>query len=388
MKIVHICLACFFPDNYSYQENLLPKFHKKMGYDVEVIASLQTFDENGKITYLKFSEPYYNENNIKVTRLRYKSSSKIYHILRKYNGLYDALNKANPDILFIHGVQFMDINIIRNYAKEHTNLTIFIDNHADFSNSAKTFISKVILHRLIWRHYAHKIEPYVKKFYGVLPARVEFLKKVYGLPEDKVSLLVMGVDDELCDSVKQNNYRYILRKQYNIKDDDFLIITGGKIDLYKTQVLLLMQAIKSINVNRIKLLVFGSVVTELKKDFTSLVDNQKIIYVGWLNSERIYQFLSMGDLAVFPGRHSVLWEQAAGMGIPMIVKYWEGTTHVDLGGNVIYIEKDSIEEIKKIINTIYNDKYLYKTMKEKDKYGEEYFSYYNIAKRSIGYDEL
>ena len=49
MKIVHLCLASFYPDNYSYQENLLPKFHKELGYDVEVIASTQSFDEYGKV---------------------------------------------------------------------------------------------------------------------------------------------------------------------------------------------------------------------------------------------------------------------------------------------------------------------------------------------------
>ena len=29
MKIVHLCLGCFYIDNYSYQENMLPKFHKE-----------------------------------------------------------------------------------------------------------------------------------------------------------------------------------------------------------------------------------------------------------------------------------------------------------------------------------------------------------------------
>ena len=48
MKVVHLCLGSFFPDNYSYQENMFPKFHKQLGYDVEVIASLVSFDKNGK----------------------------------------------------------------------------------------------------------------------------------------------------------------------------------------------------------------------------------------------------------------------------------------------------------------------------------------------------
>ena len=42
----------------------------------------------------------------------------------------------------------------------------------------------------------------------------------------------------------------------------------------------------------------------------------------------------------------MFWEQVAGMGIPMVCKYWEGTTHVDCGGNVKFLYRDSVEEIK------------------------------------------
>ena len=72
MKIVHLCLGSFYPDNYSYQENLLPKFHKELGYDVEVIASTQSFDKYGKVCYLSTVGTYQNEYDIKVTRLPYK----------------------------------------------------------------------------------------------------------------------------------------------------------------------------------------------------------------------------------------------------------------------------------------------------------------------------
>ena len=44
MKILHLMLACFYIDKYSYQENYLPKYHKKQGHDVEIIASLFTFE--------------------------------------------------------------------------------------------------------------------------------------------------------------------------------------------------------------------------------------------------------------------------------------------------------------------------------------------------------
>ena len=167
MKIVHLCLCSFFPDNYSYQENMLPKYHKKLGYDVEVIASTRSFDEQGKPCYLDNVGTYQNEYGIKVTRLPYKSNSTIWKRLKRYIGVFDAISKADPDILFIHGGQFLDIDQVVKFLKDHKDVTVFVDNHADFSNSATNWFSKNILHKIVWKHTEHKIEPYTKKFYGV-----------------------------------------------------------------------------------------------------------------------------------------------------------------------------------------------------------------------------
>lgn len=57
---------------------MLPKFHKKQGYDVEVIASLETFDKDGKPCLYSGKKKYINENDVYVTRLNYKNPQKIY----------------------------------------------------------------------------------------------------------------------------------------------------------------------------------------------------------------------------------------------------------------------------------------------------------------------
>lgn len=119
MKIVHLCLGCFFPDNYSYQENMLPKFHKQLGYDVEVIASLVTFDKNGKGTFLPYGSSYINEYGIPVTRLDNRRPLKLYRKLKRFIGTYEVLEKSAPDILFIHGCQFMDMDKVVEYLKVH-----------------------------------------------------------------------------------------------------------------------------------------------------------------------------------------------------------------------------------------------------------------------------
>lgn len=384
MKVLHICLGCFFPDGYSYQENMLPKFHKQLGYDVEVIASLVTFDENGQGTFLSKGSIYQNEYDIQVTRLDYKKPVKIYQKLKRFVGLYGALEKANPNIIFVHGCQFMDIDILVKYIKKHQNIKVFVDNHADYSNSATNFLSKYLLHRILWKRCAQMINPYTKKFYGVLPARVDFLSENYGLPKEKIELLVMGADDDKVQEAKQENVIQGLRKKYNIGKEDFLIVTGGKIDEFKTQTLLLMEAVKKINRPELKLIVFGSVTLGLKEKVNQLSDGKIVQYIGWVKSEDSYRYFAAANLVVFPGRHSVFWEQVAGTGIPMMVKYWKGTDHVDIGGNLIFLYNDSKEEISDRICELLDNRELYVNMKNvaSEKAGT-IFSYKDIARRSI-----
>ena len=147
---------------------------------------------------------------------------------------------------------------------------------------------------------------YTKKFYGVLPVRVDFLKDVYGLPADKCELLVMGADDELVEKAKTSGARERIREQYGIKEDDFLIMTAGKIDQWKTQTLLLMQAVQNIKKGHVRLIVFGSVTQELMEQVKALADGTKVQYIGWVLSKDSYDDFEAADLVVFPGRHSVM----------------------------------------------------------------------------------
>ncbi len=384
MKVVHLCLGCFYPDNYSYQENLLPKFHKELGYDVEVIASTQSFDEHGKVCFLDKTGSYQNEYDIKVTRLPYKSNSSLGHKLKRYIGTYEAIEKACPDILFIHGCQFLDIDQAVKYLKKHPEVKVFVDNHADFSNSATNWVSKNVFHKILWKGCAHKIEPFTAKFYGVLPVRVDFLKDIYELPADKCELLVMGADDELVEKAKTSGARERIRKQYGIEDDDFLVLTGGKIDQWKTQTLLLMQAVQNIKNEHVKLIVLGSVTQELMDKVKALADGSKVQYIGWIQSKDTYEYFEASDLAVFPGRHSVMWEQVVGQGVPMLVKDWPGTHHVDIGGNVRFLKRDSAEEIQGEIERLLENPDAYKKMKSvAQEKGMQVFSYRDIARRAI-----
>ena len=138
MKITHLSFVSTFSDGYSYQENILPLYHKKLGHEVSVITSQQVYNEEGELCFTGKTE-YLNEYGIPVLRLKYKKPVKIYVKLRRFSGLYEALEKAETDILFIHGCQFLDIDVVVEYLKKHPRVSVYVDNHADFSNSARNW---------------------------------------------------------------------------------------------------------------------------------------------------------------------------------------------------------------------------------------------------------
>lgn len=382
MKIVHICLSGAVTDGFAYQDNLLSKYHKMLGYEVSFITSRWIYNDKGEISRTD-KNCYYNEDGVKMIRLQNRQGEAYEQKFKHFCGLTEALNQEKPDILFIHGPQFLEMPEVVRYVKKNQ-VTVYVDNHADFSNSGRNFLSKYILQGVIWKHMAQSIKPYTKKFYGVLPARVDWLKNMYGLPDEKCELLVMGADDEAVQQALSSESRHNFRRKYGIKEDDFLIVTGGKIDSFKLQTLLLMEAVQNIDRDDLKLVVFGSVQKDIQPQLEKLCDGEKVQYIGWAKGNQSYEFMGAADLVVFPGRHSVYWEQAAGLGIPMLCKYWDGTTHIDLGGNVEFLKEDSVSEIKGKIEKLIENPEKYNQMKlVSEEKGMEIFSYKKIAERSL-----
>ena len=387
MKIVHICLSGGgYTEGLTYQENIIPKYQIREGHEVALITTEYCLHE-GNWGLCNTEKDYFNNYGLHVIRLpfAYNLPYKINKQIGIFNGTMQVLEKLKPEVIYVHNIQFQDIRTIARYKKKHRDVKVYVDNHADFSNSARNWVSQNILYRFWWKPCAKKIESCTEVFWGVMPSRIAFLQNVYGIAASKTDLLVMGADDECVERAASPEVKKRVREQFHINESDFLIVTGGKIDAFKTQTLLLMEAVRNIQSHKVKLLVFGSVDENLKEQLLKLTDGKKVQYIGWAKGEQSYEYFAASDLVVFPGRHSVYWEQVVAQGIPMLCKYWDGTTHVDIGGNVDFLTKDSTQEIQKKLEELLNNPKKYEQMKNaaNGKRKEE-FSYARIAKKSVG----
>ncbi len=386
MRITHICLVEGYTEGLNYQENMIIKYQAKEGHRVSLITTDHCFTE-GVWGVCETESDYLNPQGVRIIRLPFLFP--VPYALNRKIGIFKntvkVLEELRPDVIFVHNLQFWDVKEIVQYKKKHPEVTLYADNHSDFSNSARNWIARNVLYRFWWKPCAKKMEPWTEKFFGVLPARIDFLENVYGIAHEKTDLLVMGADDECVQKAAQPKVKKRIREQFHIDEKDFLIVTGGKIDAFKTQTLFLMEAVQRIKSDKVKLLVFGSVEENLKEPLLKLSDGSKVQYIGWAKGNQSYEYFGAADLVVFPGRHSVYWEQVVAQGIPMVCKYWEGTTHVDIGGNVEFLYKDSIEEIQEKLEEIIRHPEKYNEMKKKAKgTGKEEFSYVKIARKSIG----
>lgn len=379
MKIVHLCLSAFFIDNYSYQENILPKYHVKFGHSVTVIASLFSFNGKGEGYYMDGYTEYDDKNGFHVIRLPYKFPQKVNRTLRHYEGFSEVLEKEAPDLIFSHNVSYGDITVLIKYLKKHPEVKVYADNHADYINSAKNFASKKILHPIIWRYYAKKLEPYLEKCFGVTPMRCRFLTDMYHINPNKVDYLPMGVDDDSIPKDRQKVFERI-RNELNIPLDDKVIITGGKIDRLKNTDIL-VSAFQSIGDSHMHLIVCGTFTEEMSSLEEAIKNIPQIHYMGWCDANRVIDCMLASDMACFPGTHSTLWEQSVGLGLPAIFKLWHEMEHVNINDNCIFVKGDDTKELELSIKKIFTK---YNEFRAASSIAAQSFLYSNISRRAIG----
>ena len=261
---------------------------------------------------------------------------------------------------------------------------LYVDQHADYYNTPIDCALVRLRYQIQYGYIAKQLSKYAVKFWGVTPWRVDYLQKVYGVKSEKTDLLVMGGDEKYVDWENRMVIRNDIRCKYSIPDDGFLIITGGKIDRAKN-IHLLMEAVVGLKERKVFLLVFGNLIEEMEIYCTPLI-GENVKFVGWLDSKTVYPYFLAADLAVFPGTHSVLWEQAMSCGIPGIFKDWDGGfSHIDCGGNALLLKDISADILACEIAKLVKDTQRYEEMKSvAENVARKEFSYIEIAKRAIG----
>ena len=235
--------------------------------------------------------------------------------------------------------------------------------------------------REFYRHIYRRTASSITKVYGVTPWRKTYAEDYFDVDPRKTDVLIMGADDEKIDFVNRESIRNRIRKENEIADDEFLIVTGGKID-EKKKIHLLMEACK--DMQKTKLLIFGNVKEDVKERFERFIaEKNNFIYIGWLDSDDVYDYFFAADLVFFPGQHSVLWEQACASKVPCVFEKWEGMEHVNNGGNSDFVSPITIESLRAKIEELHFTPKYYDMKAVAESEATDVYLYSKIAEKSL-----
>lgn len=367
MKIVHITES--YIEGWGYQENLLPLYQKRAGHDVVVVSNnnhlVDIRNRPGLIQEIKARGKEYWYDGIKIykieTKLNISSNTSFF-----CKGLYELLEKENPEIIFHHNVGMATLSVAARYKKSHPSTKLYVDNHADWINESKNKLWHFLFYDLAAPLQVKRLGDIVDYYIGVSPLRCEYLNKVYRVPQRKIRFLPIGCDTEQANQVKNSSKE--LRVEYGIPFESFVVVSGGKIDRSKGT-LELIEACNNLR-NKgedVRLVLFGKIDEEV-----GAVAEQYdwVKRMGWCDRITTLSLLKMADVACWPWLHTTLIEDSVASGTPLVVKMSDNVSHFAKEKAGVFMKCGDCEELTNALREAQknNEEYRRNALLARDKY--------------------
>ena len=348
MKIVHLELAGFYNENTTYQTNLLSACNLADGHTVTIVSSPFHW-EKAQTVYIPPCDQIV-ENGIRLIRLPYRNTSKCYshQKIRAVVGLYETLERLQPDVIMCHGLQFWSVRDVIRYKKAHPAVKLYADTHTDYYTSATNWLSLHILHRGFYRYLVRKALPYLEKYFCISDECRRFSIENYGVPEELTEFYPLG--GILPTEEAYQAHRAARRTELGVQPDEMLLVHAGKLEPQKKTDSLL-RAFAAVPELKAHLAVIGSIPEENKAELLAQMDaDPRVTHLGWKSGDDLQEYLCATDLYCQPGKVSAIMQNAVCCRCPVLLYPHSGYVKDYDYGNVLWVknEDDMIREFQKL----------------------------------------
>lgn len=378
MRIMHMMLSCFYIDGFNYQENAISRQNLRDGHKVRIVASTETYLDNKSLGYIKPGR-YLNSDGIEVVRLPYRKflPHAIMKKIRAYPNVMEELKSFNPDVIMFHGLASYELLTVSRYAKKNSKVKLYLDSHEEPQNSGTNLLSRYLLHRLFYRTIIRLSLDSVNGIFYISDMNKRFIQKNYKIPEGILEFFPLGgniIDDSL-----HEKYREERRRELCLKPEQLLFVHSGKMDLAK-RTLELIKAFSSVNSDKLRLILIGSLHDSIKKSVESaILQDARITNLGWKSSEELQQYLCACDLYLQPGSPSATMQNAiCAHSAVMLYPLPDHTRYVQGNGFMVRDHYDMARCFQRIVE----DSVILIDMRKKSKaISEELLDYRKLANR-------
>jgi len=309
MRILHLCLSNFYVDEYSYQENELVRRNVADGHEVRVIASTETIGEDAKLRYVEPGR-YMGADGAIVERIPYSRwlPRAAMRKLRFHPQVYARIAAFAPDVILFHCACGAEIRTAARYVAKNPATKLYVDSHEDFVNSARSFVSRWILHYAFYRPILLSALPRIEKVLPVSLGCLSFMRDFYGVPEDKLEFFPVG--GEVADDAEYARLRAERRAELGLQSEDILVVQTGKVDRTKK----LVEALEAFSRQRepaLRFVIAGHLAAEVEQEVNAfLAADPRIRFIGWQSAGRLRALLCAADVYCQPGTQSATMQMA------------------------------------------------------------------------------
>lgn len=385
MKILHI--MNWFWEGVGYQENHLPFQQTRFGNKVQLICS-KDYPNYRKFVKDKNRDVNYDYQTLTIKRL---DSLSIRSVTEQnwFLGLQKEINNFAPDIVHLHHIWDLPTIQFLLFSFRDKKIKVFVDSHIDNGNfDCKKFykrtyyfgfIKKVIVPLMLKRGFT---------FIAVNPYAQYCLNSYFGIPQDKIKLLLLGVDDEKIFFSREA--RKQIREKYNIDEKNLVFAFSGVFERSKS-LFDLINAFKILakKYPHISLLMIGQGILPKDEEFQSLQKKGRIILSGWQLKDELYRWYSVADIGVMPGKLGGIRDILA-VGRPVIISDDLAVSYLLENNNGLVFRRGNILELAQSMEQYIKNPYLIQEYGRRSlQLTNQKLSWRNIARESLQiYGEL
>lgn len=314
MRIVHVDET--FHPAFGYQANPLAKFQQKQGNEVYIVTPTKDFlypvyrefGDNGE-NLVEQDATYEKTTGVKIVRVPAKG----YFMKRLVYGkqIFRIVEQIKPDVVFVHCLETLTA---MRFIIKNPKYPMMFDSHMLSMASNNRFA------KIYEKVFKKIITPKIKRRkYDVIRTQDDkYVNSHLGIPEDQTPFISFGTDTILfCPSEKE---REQFRKEYNIEQDEFVVVYTGKLTEAKGGKLLAETFRKKFDVPVTLVCVGTPTNDEYGKQVKKLFDESenRIIMFPTQNYLELARFYQMADLSVFPKQCSMSFYDAQSCGLPVV----------------------------------------------------------------------
>lgn len=335
-----------FTPSMLYKENYLIKAAIMNGDDVVVFANEYTYIQ-GKLAKVSQIE---DVDGYKLKRFAYDSfgHSALTTRIRKIKGIENEIINERPDLIFINCAQIYNLKNLHEIKSALPYVKIVLDFSTKYLNSARNWLSKNILHKIVYRSWIQKALPFVDRVFFISKESKDFAHEMYGIPES-----MMGHNNlpgETIPSEIKMEYKDEIFRRLNLHIDDTLILYSGKIYTDK-KVDNLVRAFHSNTNTKLRLLIIGTYTEDSQRQIIEplIASDNRITFMNFVSGDELTKYVCAADLYVQPGSISQTCQTAVCCGTPLAFN--DIPTHREIyNGNGFFVESE--DDIHNVLNQI------------------------------------